>query len=143
MKYGNQPCEIDGFKLDSQLELNCYNEIKAAIQDKPYVIKRSNNGIQLLPDTENFKGIIWRPDFTLWHIDKMTTSAIVEIKGCETPEFLLKMNIASRLSFWPITIFCYKSAIAAEGSKMAKHGGLTTYPALLADTLFKVLKREG
>ncbi len=141
-KYHNKPCEIDGFKLDSQLEYRAYQIIKPIVADSPYVIKRESP-VLLLPEIETLEvklsAVTWRPDFALYHKDDYVPSLFIECKGSETQDFLLKMNMFGRMTYWKKALFVYETRAEAQKSQMAKRKGRVTFLGQLAFDLRQIL----
>lgn len=147
MKYHSQSVNIDGYDLDSQLELKCYQHLNYGLSGSDYIVKAHTEVIVLVPPgnvispNNKFRAITWKPDFFIYRTDKVVNQAnlIVEVKGYETTDFLLRMNLASRLDIWNRIIFCYKSAQAAYASKMRRYGATVTHPALLSTVALQKL----
>ncbi|MGO4890309.1 DUF1064 domain-containing protein [Anaerobacillus sp. MEB173] len=94
-KYKNRKVELDGYKFDSIMESQYYKQLvwlKKARQIKGFILQpRFVLQEAFEKDGVKFKKIEYVADFEIHNLDG--TTEIIDVKGVETKEFLLKKKL--------------------------------------------------
>lgn len=111
-KYGNKKVKLDGHTFDSRMEARYYEQLKWLLQAKQIKDFKLQPRFTLLEafekDGEKHRKIEYIADFEIHNLDGSVE--IVDVKGHETKEFLLKKKLFHARYPYKLSVVTYDRA---------------------------------